>query len=184
MCIRWIITGYYCLCFSDLLRVRLFSKSLLGLSTCNALSELQVRLVFEAFESSSQGRALAGGGRYDNLIQKLGGPQMAAVGFAMGDVTWDASVQASSLKDGEYQVAIRPHHILPMKTDKANIAITGQVGVTELSGSESSAHFVFGDHAWVSLSHGVHPYQVGEDHTFYMNPSECLYFAPDGSRAA
>lgn len=104
--------------------------------------------------------------------------------IAMGDVSWDASVQASGLKDGEYQVAIRPHHILPMKTEKANIAITGQVGVTELSGSESSAHFVFGDHAWVSLSHGVHPYQVGEDHTFYMNPSECLYFAPDGSRAA
>ena len=104
--------------------------------------------------------------------------------IAMGDVSWDAIVQASGLNDGEYQVAIRPHHILPMKTDKAKIAITGQVGVTELSGSESSAHFVFGDHAWVSLSHGVHPYQVGEDHTFYMNPSECLYFAPDGSRAA
>lgn len=43
--------------------------------------------VFEAFESSGQGRALAGGGRYDNLIRKLGGPEMAAVGFAMGDVT-------------------------------------------------------------------------------------------------
>lgn len=43
--------------------------------------------VFEAFEASGQGRALAGGGRYDNLVQKLGGPEMAAVGFAMGDVT-------------------------------------------------------------------------------------------------
>ncbi len=43
--------------------------------------------VFEAFEASGQGRALAGGGRYDNLVRKLGGPEMAAVGFAMGDVT-------------------------------------------------------------------------------------------------
>ena len=102
----------------------------------------------------------------------------------MGNVSWDAGDAASNLADGNYHVAIRPHHILPTKTDSAFIAITGQVGVTELSGSESSAHFVFGDHAWVSLSHGVHPYQVGEDHTFYMNPSECLYFAPDGSRAA
>ena len=43
--------------------------------------------VFEAFEASGKGRALAGGGRYDTLIQKLGGPEIAAVGFAMGDVT-------------------------------------------------------------------------------------------------
>lgn len=43
--------------------------------------------VFEAFESSGAGRALAGGGRYDALVKKLGGPEMPAVGFAMGDVT-------------------------------------------------------------------------------------------------
>lgn len=43
--------------------------------------------VFEAFEASGAGRALAGGGRYDALVKKLGGPDMPAVGFAMGDVT-------------------------------------------------------------------------------------------------
>ena len=43
--------------------------------------------VFEAFEVSGEGRALAGGGRYDSLVKKLGGPDMPAVGFAMGDVT-------------------------------------------------------------------------------------------------
>lgn len=43
--------------------------------------------VFEAFESGGKGRALAGGGRYDSLVQKLGGPEIPATGFAMGDVT-------------------------------------------------------------------------------------------------
>lgn len=43
--------------------------------------------VFEAFEASGESRALAGGGRYDALVRKLGGPEMPAVGFAMGDVT-------------------------------------------------------------------------------------------------
>lgn len=43
--------------------------------------------VFEAFEVSGEGRALAGGGRYDSLVKKLGGPDIPAVGFAMGDVT-------------------------------------------------------------------------------------------------
>lgn len=43
--------------------------------------------VFEAFEASGEGRALAGGGRYDDLVNKLCGQAMPAVGFAMGDVT-------------------------------------------------------------------------------------------------
>jgi len=43
--------------------------------------------VFEAFQTVGQGRALAGGGRYDHLVEKLGGPSMPAVGFGMGDVT-------------------------------------------------------------------------------------------------
>lgn len=43
--------------------------------------------VFEAFQIVGEGRALAGGGRYDKLVQKLGGPEMPAVGFGMGDVT-------------------------------------------------------------------------------------------------
>ena len=43
--------------------------------------------VFEAFDRKGELRALAGGGRYDDLVQKLGGPALPAVGFAIGDVT-------------------------------------------------------------------------------------------------
>ncbi len=42
--------------------------------------------VFEAFDVKGEHRAIAGGGRYDHLVKKLGGPDMPAVGFAMGDV--------------------------------------------------------------------------------------------------
>ena len=53
--------------------------------------------VFEAFEASGKGRALAGGGRYDALVKKLGGPDMHAVGFAMGDVTLVDLLESKSL---------------------------------------------------------------------------------------
>ena len=43
--------------------------------------------VFEVFERGNQGRALAGGGRYDQLFEKLTSHPMSAVGFAAGDVT-------------------------------------------------------------------------------------------------
>jgi histidyl-tRNA synthetase len=44
--------------------------------------------VFEAFDRGGKLRALAGGGRYDNLIQQLsdGAVNLPAIGFAMGDV--------------------------------------------------------------------------------------------------
>jgi histidyl-tRNA synthetase len=45
-------------------------------------------VVFEAFDRGGKLRALAGGGRYDNLIQQLsdGAVSLPAIGFAMGDV--------------------------------------------------------------------------------------------------
>ncbi|MCX6936312.1 MAG: histidine--tRNA ligase [Verrucomicrobia bacterium] len=44
--------------------------------------------VFEAFDRKGDLRALAGGGRYDTLIGKLGYNEMPAVGFGMGDMTF------------------------------------------------------------------------------------------------
>jgi len=53
--------------------------------------------VFEAFEREGQSRALAGGGRYDNLVKKLAGTDVPAVGFAMGDVTLRDLLQEKQL---------------------------------------------------------------------------------------
>ena len=100
------------------------------------------------------------------------------------NVAWTLTGAAARLLDGPYQVAIRPNYVLPRRSETATVAMTGQVQVTELSGSESSAHFAMGSDSWVSLSHGVHPYEVGEDHEFFMDPSKCFYFAPDGTLAA
>jgi len=36
------------------------------------------------FEILTEGLTLCGGGRYDNLIEEVGGPKMPAVGFGMG----------------------------------------------------------------------------------------------------
>jgi histidyl-tRNA synthetase len=42
--------------------------------------------VFELFDAGRTLRAVCGGGRYDDLLQAVGGVQMPAVGFGMGDV--------------------------------------------------------------------------------------------------
>jgi histidyl-tRNA synthetase len=43
-------------------------------------------IVFEAFDRSGEFRAIAGGGRYDNLLKNLGEVDLPALGFGMGDV--------------------------------------------------------------------------------------------------
>ncbi|MCY2929880.1 MAG: histidine--tRNA ligase [Planctomycetota bacterium] len=43
-------------------------------------------VVYEVFDAAGSMRAVAGGGRYDNLLEVLGGPKVGATGFGMGDV--------------------------------------------------------------------------------------------------
>ncbi|MGQ0539937.1 MAG: histidine--tRNA ligase [Gemmatimonadaceae bacterium] len=43
-------------------------------------------IVFELFDAAGELRAVCGGGRYDTLLEALGGVAMPALGFGMGDV--------------------------------------------------------------------------------------------------
>ncbi|MDG1960414.1 MAG: histidine--tRNA ligase [Candidatus Binatia bacterium] len=43
-------------------------------------------IVFEAFDAQGELRAICGGGRYDRLLETLGGKSIPAVGFGFGDV--------------------------------------------------------------------------------------------------
>jgi histidyl-tRNA synthetase len=43
-------------------------------------------IVFEAWDMGGEGRAVLGGGHYDNLVGDIGGESLPGVGFAMGDV--------------------------------------------------------------------------------------------------
>ena len=56
--------------------------------------------VFEAFDRKGDLRALAGGGRYNDLVKKLGGPDLPAVGFAIGDMTFELLLEQRGLMPG------------------------------------------------------------------------------------
>ncbi|NBC11569.1 MAG: histidine--tRNA ligase [Planctomycetes bacterium] len=58
--------------------------------------------VFELHETTGALRALAGGGRYDRLIEMFGGPATPAVGFGMGDVVLSLVLQDKKLVPDRY----------------------------------------------------------------------------------
>ncbi|MES1166832.1 MAG: histidine--tRNA ligase, partial [Pseudomonadota bacterium] len=60
--------------------------------------------VFEAFDRKGELRALAGGGRYDDLVEKLGGSSLPAVGFAIGDMTFALLLEQRGLTPNLVQV--------------------------------------------------------------------------------
>jgi histidyl-tRNA synthetase len=55
-------------------------------------------IVFEAFDAGRKLRAICGGGRYDGLLEALGGPAMPAVGFGFGDAVIEALLDDEGVK--------------------------------------------------------------------------------------
>jgi glycerol transport system ATP-binding protein len=119
-----------------------------------------------------------------------------------GGVGWEARGALARLDDGEYTVGLRPHHVQPAANGNGNgadartdtradsgagahadpraVRVDGRVSIAEISGSESVVHFDLHGQTWVSQSHGVRAFDVGQPASFQLDVSQCLYFAADG----
>ena len=87
--------------------------------------------VFEAFDRKGKLRAIAGGGRYDNLIEQLsdGATKMPALGFAMGDVVLgeligEHSGATNAKKDAAQSEQKIDFYVVIAKEERRNDALT------------------------------------------------------------
>jgi histidyl-tRNA synthetase len=88
-------------------------------------------IVFELFDRSGEFRAIAGGGRYDNLLQSLGGADMPALGFGMGDVVLGEMLRAKGLMkpaDNSPDVWLAGDETLPLERVMAEAATRRAAG--------------------------------------------------------
>lgn len=97
------------------------------------------------------------------------------------ETSWPAAGALAGAPDGRYLMGVRPHFVSP-EPREGMVEVAGRVQITELSGSESTAHFELEGRSWVAQSAGVHPYEVGDEHRFFIDTSGCLYFGSDGRR--
>ena len=99
-------------------------------------------------------------------------------------VSWPVPDACAYLDDGSYTMGIRPHHLtLDGAVDDA-VKIDGTVLVAEISGSESVIRVDVHGNNWVSESHGVHPFEVGDSADLFMKVERCLYFSSGGELLA
>ena len=58
-------------------------------------------VVFEVHDRAGKLRAVAGGGRYDDLLKKLGGEDLPATGFGMGDAVLSELLRDKKIEPGK-----------------------------------------------------------------------------------
>ena len=75
--------------------------------------------VFEVHEANGRERAIAGGGRYDKLVELFGGPPTPAVGIAMGDVVLSLVLQDKGLLRPAEEYLPRPDAFVIAADDAA-----------------------------------------------------------------
>ncbi|MCP4431062.1 MAG: ABC transporter ATP-binding protein [Gammaproteobacteria bacterium] len=95
--------------------------------------------------------------------------------FLSDTVSWKVPESFASMPDGQYQIGLRPHHLLP---EGDGVKLEGEVQIAEINGSESIVRVVVEGNSWVSESRGIHAYQFGEKSSFVFDPRRCLYFDP------
>ena len=90
-------------------------------------------IVFELFDKKRSLRAIAGGGRYDRLVNLYGGPDTPAVGFAAGDVVlgemllekkFSVKASRSSVFVASLDEAGHPHNAIRVATMIRNAGIS------------------------------------------------------------
>ena len=91
--------------------------------------------VFEVHETTGVMRAMAGGGRYDKLVESFGGPSTTAVGFGMGDVVLADVLDDKGLLPAD--VAPRPDVFVIGMTDLAQQKLPGVVSQLRSAGLHS-----------------------------------------------
>ncbi len=125
-------------------------------------------IVFEVFDKGKSMRAIAGGGRYDSLTEKLGGERIPGVGFGMGDV-----VLADLLAE---------HNLLPSPKQSVDFYIAS-FGNDMKKVFETAQMFRDAKFGNCSVSHPLAPMKMGKqlDQANYQGAKIVVYV--DGSKA-
>jgi histidyl-tRNA synthetase len=94
-------------------------------------------IVFEVHEIGGNLRAIAGGGRYDNLLHDFGGPDIPAVGMGMGDCVLEILLEEKGLFDKQVPVNSLDYFVVcagvVTRTDERGVVLsTGEEEVVKL----------------------------------------------------
>jgi glycerol transport system ATP-binding protein len=104
--------------------------------------------------------------------------------FGDGQTSSATSGAFAGLGDGTYVAGFRPNHLKLEKQATDALEFTGNLTVTEITGSETFIHLKHHGKNWVGLVHGVKNLKIGAALSVYLDQSHVYIFAQDGTSVA
>lgn len=95
----------------------------------------------------------------------------------LDDVRWPVDVP-----DGRYTAGFRAPH-LTLDPAPGAVALSAQLGATEITGAETFLHLLHGQDRWVGLVPGVRRLSIGAPLTVWLDPAH-VYLFDEGGRLA
>ncbi|RID91137.1 ABC transporter ATP-binding protein [Gemmobacter lutimaris] len=90
----------------------------------------------------------------------------------------------AGLPDGKYLAGFRANHMALNRHSGNAVEFACQLGVTEITGSETFIHVRHGNDRWVGLVGGVHDLKPGQDLRVWLDPAHVYLFDAEGRLAA
>jgi len=100
------------------------------------------------------------------------------------NLSFKATPGMNALEPGEYKFGIRSSQLTLNSEGEDWACIEGEIGLTEINGSETFIHFNFGDESLVAQDNGVHSYDVGSQVSVYAHPNAFYVFNEAGKLVA
>ncbi len=130
----------------------------------------------------------------DPKINSIHGQVKNGVVIFNESISFETSVLRQAqveLSDGEYQFAIRPHHLQIVNSSQKSptnnnaeaesfIRVQAKIELAEVSGSETLVHVQFGDTSWIVQQLGVHQYQLDQEVWVGFDPADLHVFDSRG----
>ncbi len=114
-------------------------------------------------------------GRHFVLLEKdVGGKGKAQ------KITLAVPAHLAGIADGPVTLGLQPHHLSLDEPYAKAPALKVRTQVSEIAGSESFVHVLFGDKRWVILEHGVRNIDPNLDIDIYLDTRHLMAFGQDG----
>lgn len=99
-------------------------------------------------------------------------------------ITLAVPAHLASVADGPVTLGLQPHHLSLDEPYAKAPSLKVKTQVSEIAGSESFVHVLFGDKRWVILEHGVRNLDPNLDIDVYLDTRHLMAFGSDGMTLA
>jgi|SRR5882672_6035577 len=100
------------------------------------------------------------------------------------DAAFGVPSHMRGLNEGDYRIGIRANHVGVVAASTQSAAVSTEVALAEISGSETYIHGRHGDLDLIARLDGVHSYSLGQRLTLHFDPARLFVFDRAGKLIA